>query len=172
VSDAATPADGERPAVGRLLDRLCRFFAFLGGAVLVAITLMSAYSVVMRYFFSRPIMGDFELVQLGCAACVAAFLPITQLRGANIIVDFFMNWAGPKVHNMLDGLGALLIAAVMVLLAWRTWVGTFSVKGAGTESMIMGVPVWYAYALMVPGFVLTALVALYCAAQRFRGQQP
>jgi len=45
-------------------------------------------SVIGRAFFSHPILGDVELVQLGCAVVVASFLPYTQFRNANIIVDF------------------------------------------------------------------------------------
>jgi TRAP-type C4-dicarboxylate transport system permease small subunit len=163
--DAAAPTD----PVGRVLDALCRLFAFLGGSVLVAITLMSVYSIVMRYFFGRPIAGDFELVQLGCAACVAAFLPISQLRGGNIIVDFFTTRVPKRINDRLDALGALLVAVVMGFLAWRTALGAMGVKSAGETSMIMGFPVWYSYALMVPGFALTTLVALHEAVRRFAG---
>lgn len=162
-------ADAPRDPIGRVLDLACRLFAFAGGAVLVAITLMAVYSIAMRYFFSRPIAGDFELVQLGCAACVAAFLPITQLRGGNIIVDFFTNWASRHTQSVLDGCGALLVTIVMGVLAWRTGLGAIGVKASGETSMIMSVPVWISYALMVPGFALTALVALYMAILRFRG---
>lgn len=162
------PAD----AIREILDRLCRAFAFAGGTVLVGITLMSVYSIVMRYFFGKPIAGDFELVQLACAACVAAFLPITQLRGGNIVVDFFTDWAGRRATDVLDGFGALLVALVMAVLAWRTTLGSLGVKSSGETSMIMGFPVWYSYALMVPGFALTAVVALFCAVRRWQGRAP
>jgi hypothetical protein len=50
---------------------------------------MSLYSVVMRNLAGAPIQGDFELVQMGCAVAVAAFLPFTQLRNGNVFVDAF-----------------------------------------------------------------------------------
>ena len=62
-------------AAGKWLGRICRWFAVVGGVVLVAMTLMSVGSIVGRSLFGKPIPGDFELIQIGCAICVAAFLP-------------------------------------------------------------------------------------------------
>lgn len=109
-------AGAAQDAVGRWLERICRLFALIGGVVLVAITLMSVASITGRSLFGKPVPGDFELVQIGCAICVAAFLPWSQLRGGNIIVDFFTVRAGTRIRAWLDVFGALLTAAVMVLV--------------------------------------------------------
>ncbi|MGH7311303.1 MAG: TRAP transporter small permease, partial [Candidatus Rokuibacteriota bacterium] len=73
----------------RALDVLARAFALAGGAVLVLITGMAVASIVGRAVLGTPVPGDFELVQVGCGAAIAAFLPYCQLRRGNIIVDFF-----------------------------------------------------------------------------------
>lgn len=152
----------------RALDVLARAFALAGGAVLVAITGMSAASIAGRTVLGRPLPGDFELVQVGCAAAVAAFLPYCQLRRGNIIVDFFTVRASPRVQATLDALGALLLAAVMALLAWRTAAGMLTVKAAGEVTMIVGFPVWLGYAAIVPSLALTALAGLATALEAFK----
>jgi TRAP-type C4-dicarboxylate transport system permease small subunit len=149
--------------VGKWLGRICRWLAVLGGVVLVAMTLMSVGSILGRSLFGKPIPGDFELIQIGCAICVAAFLPWCQMHGGNIIVDFFTVRASNRTQAWLDVFGALLLAAVMLLVAWRTGAGALSVMAAGETSMIMGFPSWIGYAFMVPGFALTALAGLYTA---------
>jgi TRAP-type C4-dicarboxylate transport system permease small subunit len=154
-----TPDD---PA-GRVLLALSRFFAIVGGIVLVGVTLMSVWSIVGREVFRKPIQGDFELTSLAVAVCVAAFLPYCQFVKGNIIVDFFTTGLSRKAQNRLDALGAVILAVVMGLAAWRTGVGMLSVKAAGETSMIMAVPVWLSYAFIAPGFALTAVVALYTA---------
>jgi TRAP-type C4-dicarboxylate transport system permease small subunit len=136
--------------------------------VLVAITLMSVASIAGRWLFGKPLMGDFELVQLGTAVAVASFLPFTQLQRNNIIVDFFTAKLNPALQSLLDTFGSLLLAAMLALFAWRTAVGAATVKAAGETSMIMGVPLWYGYALMVPGLVLTVLVAVRSAMQDWK----
>jgi TRAP-type C4-dicarboxylate transport system permease small subunit len=142
-----------------LIAAACRILALAGGAIFAAITLMSAASVIGRVV-GRPIQGDFELVQLGCAVAIACCLPYCQLQRGHIIVDFFTTRATDRARHALDALGALLLALVMALAAWRTGAGALAMKASNETSMIMGLPVWYAYALMTPALALTALAAL------------
>jgi TRAP-type C4-dicarboxylate transport system permease small subunit len=155
--------------VTRALDVLARAFAFAGGAVLVALIGMSVASIAGRTLLGRPVPGDFELVQVGCGAAIAAFLPYCQLRRGNIIVDFFTVRAGRRVRGALDALGALLVAVVMALLAWRTAAGMLTVKAAGEITMIVGFPVWLGYAAIVPSLALTALTGLATAREAWSG---
>jgi TRAP-type C4-dicarboxylate transport system permease small subunit len=151
--------------VARVLGGLARAFALAGGALLVAITGMSVVSIAGRALLAKPVPGDFELVQVGCGAAIAAFLPYCQLQRGNIIVDFFTVRAPRRVQAALDAFGALLLAAVMALLAWRTTVGLLTVKAAGEITMIVGFPVWIGYAAIVPSLVLAAVVGLATAVE-------
>lgn len=144
------------------LEWLCKAFALAGGAILAALTLMSAASIGGR-LVGRPIQGDFELVQIGCAVAIAFFLPWCQLAGGNIIVDFFTARAGERRQRTLDAAGGLLLAAAMALFAWRTGAGTLAMKASGEVSMITSVPLWYAYAAMTPAFALAAAAGLRTA---------
>jgi TRAP-type C4-dicarboxylate transport system permease small subunit len=150
-----------RKGLGRWIEALAQTFAFLGGAVLVAMTLMSVASIIGRVTIGTPVQGDFELVQVGCAVGLAAFLPWCQLRRANIIVDFFTTGASKPVQSVLDAIGALLVALVMVVVCWRTAAGMQSVRAAGETTMIIGLPIWYGYAAMVPSFGLCAITGFY-----------
>jgi TRAP-type C4-dicarboxylate transport system permease small subunit len=152
----------EDPA-GRLLEFLARFFAILGGIVLTGLTLMSVYSVVMRNLVGRPIVGDFELVQMGCAVAVASFLPFTQLRGGNIMIDFFTARASARTRSWLDTFGAVVLGLALALLAWRTGLGGLSTWRNDETTMIMAVPVWWAYLLMTPPMAVASLAAFHSA---------
>jgi TRAP-type C4-dicarboxylate transport system permease small subunit len=149
--------------VTRVLDGLSRAFAFGGGAVLVALTGMSVASITGRALLGTPVPGDFELVQVGCGAAIAAFLPYCQLRRGNIIVDFFTTRASGRAQGRLDAFGAVLLALVLAALAWRTAVGMVAVRAAGEVSMIVGFPIWIGYAAIVPSLALAAVVALHTA---------
>lgn len=157
--------------MGRVLSWLANAFAFAGGALLVAITAMSVISVAGRAAFGTPVPGDFELVQIGCGASIAAFLPYCQLRRGNIIVDFFTTRASKGVQGTLDSLGAVLVAAVMGFFAWRTVAGMLTVKAAAEVSMIVGFPIWIGYAAIVPSLALAALVALFTALESWKADR-
>jgi TRAP-type C4-dicarboxylate transport system permease small subunit len=154
MSQNLAPASG----VDRILQRLCDASATIGGLVLVAIASVTVVSVIGRAFFSHPILGDVELVQLGCAVVVASFLPYTQFRRANIIVDFFTTGASEKTQTQLDAFGTLLYTLVMALVAWRVAVGGVDIKAAQETSMLMALPLWIPYMLMVPGLVLCSVI--------------
>ncbi|MSQ53964.1 MAG: TRAP transporter small permease [Betaproteobacteria bacterium] len=156
----------------RLIDWLARAFAFAGGSVLVALTGMSVASIAGRTILGKPIQGDFELVQISCAVCVAAFLPYCQSKRGNIIVDFFTTRAPARVKAGLDAFGALLVALMTGVLAWRTGVGALAVKASGESFMILGLPVWIGYAAMVPSFALTSVVALFGALESWTARRP
>jgi len=153
-----------------LLRRLALGFALVGVTAALATALMVVTSITLRALTTRPIQGDVELTQFGIALCISLALPWCQLRGAHIMVDFFTQRLPERQIRWLDGVGALLMALMCALLAWRTTVGALSVAEAGETSMILSLPMWWAYASLAPGLALAALIALVQAAMHFRGQ--
>ena len=147
------------PAMRRL-EWLCDASAAIGALVLVALALMTTVSVIGRAFFAHPILGDVELVQLGCAIVVASFLPYTQFRKANIIVDFFTTKASASAQRMMDAFGLLLYTLMLALVTWRVAAGGIAIHEAQERSMLMDLPLWIPYVLMLPGLTLCVLIGL------------
>ncbi len=152
----------------RWLERLCDASAAIGALVLIGIACMTTVSVIGRAFFSHPILGDVELVQLGGAVVVASFLPYTQFRRANIIVDFFTTGASARTQRRLDAMGTWFYTAVLALVAWRVAVGAIDIHAAGERSMLMSLPLWIAYMLMLPGLLLCILIGAVQAVRQMR----
>jgi len=163
ITEPPEPAPPPRP-----LQRLCDLSGAIGALVLVAIACMTVVSVVGRAFFSYPILGDVELVQLGSAVVVACFLPYTQLNRANIIVDFFTARARPSLQRAMDAFGTLLYTIVMALIVWRVAAGGLAVHESGETSMLMGLPLWWTYVLMLPGLALCVVIGAVQTAVLFR----
>lgn len=165
MADAIFHDDAARPTamVGRVLDWLCRLFAIGGGGMLILMALMSLGSIVGRTFFDKPILGDYELVEMMSAVAVSMSLPFCQMIGGHIIVDFFTTAAPPRVNRVLDILAALLLALAGFVFAWRTWLGLVDLRDSGDASMLLNLPTWWGYVPMVPSFFLLGLAALYTA---------
>jgi len=149
------------------MRRLALVFALAGGLVCCAVAGMVVWSIVGRAGFDAPINGDVELTQFGIALGVSLFLPWAQLRRTNIIVDFFTQRSGDRARRRLDGIGALLLASMCLLLAWRTAVGAVEAADSFETTMILALPNWWAYAMLAPGLAVTAVIALMQAAQLF-----
>jgi TRAP-type C4-dicarboxylate transport system permease small subunit len=151
-----------------LLRRVAALFALLGAAVALGAALLVVASITLRTLTTRPVQGDVELTQFAIALAISLALPWCQLRGANIIVDFFTQKLPQRGVRALDGVGALLIGAMCALLAWRTSVGALAVRDATETSMILSLPMWWVYVSLAPGLALAALVAFVQAAMHFR----
>lgn len=149
--------------------RIAVWFALAGGAAACGLALLTVVSIAMRATVSRPIPGDVELMQMGIALCISLYLPWCQLTRANIIVDFFTQTLAPRPQRALDGIGSVLLAVMCVLLAARTAAGALAVHEAGETTMIIGLPMWWAYVMLAPGLALAALIALWQGLRQLRG---
>ncbi|NQW94651.1 MAG: TRAP transporter small permease [Polaromonas sp.] len=147
----------------KVLENLAKFCAILAGLLLTVITLMTCASLIGRNTLGITITGDFELTGVAAGAAIALFMPFCQIQRGNIIVDFFSAKFGDKTNAGLDRFGALLLALVFALLAWRTTLGGLNSWRTNSETQIIGFPEWVAYASMVPPFVLAMVIGLYQA---------
>ena len=145
----------------KLLETLAKFCAILAGILLITITLMTCTSVIGRETIGKTISGDFELSGVLAGAAIALFMPWCQFKRGNIMVDFFTTNASDKTQINMERFGALLLAVVMALMAWRTTLGGLNVFNTHSETQILGFPEWVVYCAMVPPLALTALIALY-----------
>ena len=142
----------------RLLTLLAQACAVLAGCLLTVITLMTCVSLIGRNTTGWTIVGDIELSASAAGAAIALFLPWCQIRRGNIIVDFFTQGASEAARSGLDRFGALLYAAVMALLTWRTGIGGLNAWRSQSGSMMLGFPEWVVYAGIVPPLALCAVI--------------
>lgn len=146
--------------MSQLLRRLAVACAWLGALVAMLCAMMVVWSVAARALWSKPVAGDVEITQMLIAVAISLGLPWCQWRRANIIVDFFTQHLRPALSRRLDAVGCLLLAVMGLLLAWRSGAGALAVQAAGETSMVLALPMWWAYAALVPGLSLASLIAL------------
>lgn len=146
--------------LGESLYALSVWLAYLGGAIVAALGIMSAISIIGRSAFSRPITGDFELVEIGTAIAGTLFLPYCQVSRGHIVVDLFTLRASQRTRDWLDRFGALLMAIMFFAVGWRALVGSMDLRSSGETSMLLGFPTWIGYAGIVPGVTVAGIMAL------------
>lgn len=155
--------------IGRVLHKLCRFFAVCAGITLILMALMSLTSIVGRALFDKPILGDYELVQMLSAVAVTMSLPFCQIIRGHIIVDFFTTGMPARINKRLDILASLVMAVAAFIFCWRITLGMMDLYGNGDASMLLNLQTWWGYAPMVPSFFLLGCAALYTAWVDFTG---
>lgn len=157
---------------GLFLDRACKTFAVFSGITLTALAFMSLWSIGGRTFFDKALLGDYELVQLMSAVAVAMSLPFANWIGGHVIVDFFTAKAKVSTNAFLDLLAHSIMAFFSLVIAWRLTVGMLDLRSTFDASMLLGIPTWWAYAPMVPSFILLALTSLFAANENLRKLLP
>lgn len=165
MADAIFVDNAARPIslVGRVLNALCRVFAIGSGVTLMLMALMSVVSILGRSLFSKPILGDYELVQMMSAVAVTMALPFCQMIRGHIIVDFFTANAPKKFNRACDIVASLLLAVAAFAFSWRITLGMFDLQGSNDASMLLNLPIWWGYVPMIPSFFLLGCAALYTA---------
>jgi len=150
-----------------ILELLAKACALAAGALVALMVVITCGSIIGRETVGRTLTGDFELVALATGAAVGLFMPLCQFHRGNIVVDVFTAKAPPAFNAVLERIGALLLGLCCALLSWRAALGGLSSYQSGSTTMLLGVPEWFAYAPMVPGFALTAVIAFWQAAMGF-----
>jgi TRAP-type C4-dicarboxylate transport system permease small subunit len=161
---AARPAD----AFGRLLYRVCEVAALFGCAVLILLAATALISITGRACCAKPLPGDYELAQMLVAIAVVACLPYCQMRGGNVKVDFFTARLSATIRDVLDAVGAASVGLIGAVLAWRMCLGLLDLRRANDQSMILELPSWYPYVLVIPFFALLGVAGFYTAWRRLR----
>jgi TRAP-type C4-dicarboxylate transport system permease small subunit len=149
---------GARPETA--LTRITGAVAVAGGLLALAVAILVTVSVLGRWLFRAPIDGDFEFVKMATAVAIFAYLPFTQARRGNIVVDTFTGGLSPAARNRLDAFWALAYAAFMGFLAYALTLGTMDAIRSGETTMQRQILIWPSIGVSMLLCALLALTAL------------
>lgn len=146
------------------LFRLATFSAFVGGAVILVVASIVTASVVMRNIGLGGVQGDFELVQMSCAVAAGFFLPLCQYKKGHVMVDLFTDWLPKNIVDSIDRFWTFLFALGWFCLFYYTIQGMEEIKEYGDKSMLLKLPMWWAF---IPAVIGTGISGLIAFAQVF-----
>jgi TRAP-type C4-dicarboxylate transport system permease small subunit len=169
MQDHMAPDWGQPP--GGAIGFIARALAFVGGVSLLVAALITTVSVVLRWFTSQPIRGDFEMVSIASGVGVFGFLAYGTLMRANILVDTFSTWLPRRVAGVVDGFWMLVWAGVAFWLAERMTLGALETWRNGMRTIgLLALPYWWAVAIGALAFAMTGVAALVWALRFLRGR--
>ncbi len=143
----------------------------LGGFLLIGLMLISSISVIGRglsLFLGAKlsgIPGDVEIVQLGCAVAVFAFLPLCQFKRANVLVGAFTKGLPVRYRAMFDLAANLLFLVIAAMLALQLGYVTAEKFRNHDTTMVLRFPEGWAYAVALVFAWLLVLATAYTVAR-------
>ena len=152
--------------VGLLLHKYSTYAAFFGGFTLVILVAINATSIAGRTVFASPLVGDFELVELGCAIAISSFLPLCLLKKGNVTVDFFSARFPQKLIHSLEIFTDLIFMVVSATFSVQMTLGIQDFYKYGEETMLLQIPIWIPFIPVLLSFYLLTACAAYSLAFR------
>jgi TRAP-type C4-dicarboxylate transport system permease small subunit len=165
AGDLPVEAGGASEPPRSAIERINGVIAVMGGVLTLAAAVLVTASVLMRWLFSAPIDGDFEYVKMATAIAVFSYLPYTQARRGNIMVDTFTGWLSPRARALADAFWDLAYAALMAYLTYCLVFGTLGALRSGETTMQRQIVLWPSIAICTALAGLVALTALLTAAR-------
>jgi TRAP-type C4-dicarboxylate transport system permease small subunit len=157
--------------LGRGVYGLARYVAIAGGVVLTAIVIITVLSVVGRAFIWAglgSIRGDYELVEAGVGFAIFAFLPWTHLTRGHAVVSVFTDFLSARANAWIMVVSDALMLAIAAFIAWRHWLGTVDKFNYGETTLLLRMPLWWAYAAGMVGAAVFVIVAVYVLVRSIR----
>jgi TRAP-type C4-dicarboxylate transport system permease small subunit len=148
--------------------RIASFCGYLTAACLAGMMLLIVADVVMRSFFSRPIHGVIDLVELLLAGAFFLALPATFLRDEHIVVDI-VDHRFPRLVPVLKRASALIAVVALAVMGWQGWIAARDATLFGDVTSDLSLPkLWY-WIPVLAGIIGAAAAA---AAMALAGDEP
>lgn len=164
----AAPA-GRGPAVERFARALIRFWALVGGAIILVLVVITAASALSNLAFQKPFLGEYELAKHFVGIAIFTFLPYCQLTGANVTVDIFTEGMSARAKAAMGLLAAVLALVFSLVLLRQMSVGFGDYIRYPEETPTLHIPLWTAFPPILFSIVLWVIAALITVRESWTG---
>jgi TRAP-type C4-dicarboxylate transport system permease small subunit len=147
----------------RLFDGLMRAIErSLALAFLFAVCFNFA-NVIGRYGFGRTVLGADEIQTYIIVVMTFLGAAVVTWRRRHISMDLVASALPAAMRTAFLVLEAVVLAAIAGFVAWQSWLVTRAMFDMGRLSDAAGIPMWIVHVLVLLGFALVCLIALWQA---------
>lgn len=146
------------------LDQIARRFAaiaqnaaFLGVLAMLGLVFATIADVLMRWLFSRPIIGLNEIVGMGMGVAVAASFPAGAMQRVNLTIELLQNMLPRRAIGWLKVIAHVLLLLFYALMAWQIWVYAGRLLARSAETVFLKLPTAPFIYAIATFFIVTAL---------------
>lgn len=149
------------PFFEKTVTRLSSLFNLLASASLFAMILLTCLDISMRYFFSRPIIGTYDLVSLMGAVLASFALPYTMLEKGHVAVEILIQSLSKGKQLVIETATHAVGIVLFLVLVWQCILLALDMKAAGEVTPTLLLPFYpIVYCMAVCFFVLCLAILL------------
>lgn len=150
-----------------ITEMVAKTLAFAGGIALIIIIILNVISIIGRALVPldigvSPILGIYDITEIGMAVAIFSFLPLAQFNDAHAKVDLFVGFMSRKVNAALELFFNIAMLLVATIGTHRLFLGGQDKFSYGETTLIAQIPVWYGYAAGIIGATGFVFVAAFC----------
>ena len=142
-------------------DFLNKILMIVGSVAVLSLMSLATVNVCLRFFFSAPYRGAYELVGFFGAIVIAFALGYTQKRKDHIVVDILTERFPKRVNRVLDGINYFVTMIFFAIVSWQIFVWGMKISKSGEVSETLKIifhPFVYTVALGFAVFSLTIII--------------
>lgn len=161
LSQALTDDGPALLAYGRFVKALCRITMAIATVLIIMDLVVVGAAVLMRYFFSTPILGGDGVVAFSLTAIVMFAAPDVLRRNGHIGVDILIDLLPARIvpwTSIWASMAVLATSALLIINGGKA-VALSRMIGSLTDGHLE-LPIWMLQLLLPVGGVLLAIVAI------------
>lgn len=116
--------------------------------------------VTMRYLFSRPIHGAYDIVEVSLVIFVYHGLSACFLARQNIVIDLIDNVVPERVTAFLVRLSDLITVGILAVMVWAMVNPALQAFEYGDKKIELGLPLSVLWTIAIAGLAGTLFCAL------------
>ena len=159
-ADSAAGPGGAVEAYHRALRALVKALAYLAGASLLLMALITTADVVLRKC-GVSLTGAYDLVKIAAAITAAAALPYTTAIKGHVAIEYFFHKLSRRGRIVVDALMRLGGMGLFGLLAWGFVDYGNSLWQKGEVSTTLQLPIFWVPYVLAASCVLVVLIKAY-----------
>jgi len=134
-------------------------FNMIASAALVLMMVLSCSDIFMRYLFSRPITGTYDIVGLSGAVLASFAMPYTMLKKGHVAVEILIQSLSRGKQLVIETFSHLLGISLFLVLVWQAIVLSRDMKAAGEVTPTLLLPFYpIVYCMALCFFILSLAI--------------
>lgn len=142
----------------RILLPVTRILNGVGSGMLMAMVLLMAVNVILRYVLGRPIKGAVELEEFMMVIVVFLGLAYTAVQKNHVRIDFIVSRFSQPAQAVINCITSLLALGLCSFMVWRCAVWAYNNWVHNTISILLHIPIYLFAYLAALGCALLLLV--------------
>ncbi|MDX2158323.1 MAG: TRAP transporter small permease [Hyphomicrobiaceae bacterium] len=133
---------GALGAVDRSLHRIEKVTSLIAGYGIFALMMLGVWHVIGRKFFSAPVFGYIDVVEVMMAFLVFLAIGYTERLGGHIRMELLILFLKGRLLALFELVSVLLALVVVAVIGYFSWTHAMRAYTLGDSSIDAEIPLW------------------------------